>query len=236
MENYDNCYDHNMAIQATKITPCGFRTVLERMMKNAQKKPTTNVLNVSSSLFLIREDGHMLAVSIEDQTHIHRHYSTAPSENTFEIMVKWFETPGGEGDDMHLDKTPFVTALTRHLEEEAPCMTLDIVRSDLKSLLHPDECCVQKCFEKLTHLMALRLCECEAAMVDENEMICWSCMVGLEEKDMGTHMCGVCHEQCPAPIHRTPCCGQWIHCACHRKCGSVCPFCRHDGVTVAAAR
>lgn len=212
------------AMQSTPITECGLRIAFERMMHTVANSDEDLGVARNVSLFLFRSDQHMFEVSF-DKGSFRRNEETNEYERVYEMVLQWHETCN-PNDDMGDDI--FVEAMNRYFGVGTACLTLDVVRKDLRSVFQPCRFrdCAAKAYHTLRKLMVLDVCECKMNMIEEGNLMCLTCCAGLEEKDLAIHMCGICHDICQAQIHQTQCCKQWIHVACHNKCGHVCPFCR----------
>lgn len=212
------CFATSMhALQPTKVTEAGLRVALTRMM-GAPKR--------NNRLFLFREDGRMIEVKLIDTGTVSQSPSTSEPQPLYELVARWYETTMGEGETMLDDAdSKFVPAMTRFFGVPNPCLTVEIMRPDLTSFFKSQDS-VPKCVDMLQRLLTLKLCECGINMIGDDECVCLTCAVGLEDKDIAKHMCGVCHDVCIKTIVTTECCGQWIHDVCRRKCWLRCPFCR----------
>lgn len=210
----------------TRITICGLRAAITRMMQQTIKMRDSGA-HGPPSLYLFREDGHMLELYFEPCT-MRRDVDDHP-EPVYELIIKWHETQCGDDEcGGYIDEqSPFVSAMARYHGTSGAFMTLDVVNSNLMSVCPPRDA-IPYVYEAVQEMMALTMCEnCDMNVLNtEEDAVCLTCIAGLAEDDLGIHMCGVCRDTCCAPIRKTRCCGQWIHKVCQRKCGKKCPFCR----------
>ena len=64
-----------------------------------------------------------------------------------------------------------------------------------------------------------------ACIVEDDEVVCLSCGLGLKEDDIRKHLCCICYETNLAPVTCMPCCKKFIHTHCSSTL-IACPLCR----------
>jgi hypothetical protein len=207
--------------QMSPVTHAGIRAALRVMIRACHGNTHTH--RRTPSLYLYREDGRMIEVFVESGS---MHQSEDDTTPLYEITARWHETLDADDvDDACLYEKPFVAAMNRQFGAPNATVSLDVVQENLRSAFRNDHCAA-RVLEHVRFLLSAELCECGRNIVAPDEMVCLTCIASLQERDVAGHKCGVCHAACHAPIHKTRCCRQWIHIACHRKCGPTCPFCR----------
>lgn len=191
---------------ASPITLDGLRLAFRTMIRNHERTPPP-------SLFLKRGDGHILEVAMRKLVRYGEHET-----QRFEVVVHW------DIENEMEELSPFVSALNRYMCSPASAYTVEVIDANLCAIDNEDA--APKCFDVIKKLLTMEMCSCDFGVVEENEVVCLTCLACLAEKDMSKHLCGVCHERCNAQIQTTKCCHQWIHTHCKQRCGLRCPFCR----------
>lgn len=207
------------SMATTDITEIGLRETIKRLIASTDMPVCctfTTTSQRSEDAYLYREDGRHLTLCVV------RHRSN--NKNIYEILLSWHDLDEVEDDMSQL--SPFLVAMDRFMgfnRTETLAYTNEQVCME-GARHHQDAIpCMRNVINRA---LQAQLCSCEKHMIADDWMVCLTCTMALTEEDMAMHVCGVCKEGCKAPIMKTPCCSQYIHKACWKKCNGSCPFCR----------
>lgn len=209
----------------TKVSLIGLRQVLKRLMNTVKDKcdDCCNCNKQSDELFLWREDGNFLKLWVVKNDPIKDENPCA-----YDVVVSWHDEIEQYEDDCNYE-LDFSNAMNRYYNTHGhSTMTLAFMTEDCTFVYDNEKDAIPKIHSKLAKLLDQTLCYCEKNIISDGHLVCYTCMMNLTEEDLDKHKCGICLNECLAPITKTTCCGQYIHKACVSKCKKKCPYCRSE--------
>lgn len=197
------------------MTLVGLRFTIRRLIK---------ALPVTHKVRIFQIDDRSIYIWVDESNH---------SEETFDVLLEI-----RHNDDEQFNKSiAFVDAFSEHTGmDKFSYVSVIIGRITKDVTLFSDNAvdATPTIYSKIEKAKDARLCECNNAIIPDDEGLCFACGIALDSIDMGHTHCPICFDLRIGKIVRTSCCKQPLHATCLAKNGQFrrsCPLCRNPEVT-----